>query len=195
MNETSMTRKVSSGCRAGQRSGLEEARVGAFHEADAGIVTELHGDLAEAGIDGGDVGGAALQKAVREAAGRCADVEAGAAGDVDLPVIESGGKLEAATADERQIFARAGGCAASAATDGPGLVDLLFVHQDAAGENQGAGALAAGDKSRSTSRRSRRVLAGTGISKDSASMKKGPLRRGMTLNENAPWLRQGCAAA
>ena len=70
MKETSMTRRVECGL-AGfcECAGSEEAGIGALDEADARVVAELHGDLAEAGVDGGDVRGAALQKAVGKAAG------------------------------------------------------------------------------------------------------------------------------
>ena len=71
-------------CIRGKKPGI-----GAFHEANARVVAQLHGDLAEAGIDGGNLGCAVLQQAVGKAAGGGAYVEAGAAFDVDLPVVES----------------------------------------------------------------------------------------------------------
>ena len=146
MNETSMTSSVSDGlawfCEC---AGCEKACIGALDEANARVVAELHGDLAEAGVDGGDVRGAALQQAVRKAAGGGADVEAGSAGDVDLPVVEGGLKFESAAADVGHVVAEEAdggiGC-----DGGAGLVDFLFVDQDAAGEDEGAGALAALDQ-------------------------------------------------
>ena len=57
-------------------AGGEEAGVGAFAEGDAGVVAELLGDLAVAGVDGEDGGGSGLEHAVGEAAGGGADVDA-----------------------------------------------------------------------------------------------------------------------
>ena len=86
-------------------AGGEEAGVGALAEGDAGIVAELLGDLAVAGVDGEDGGGAALQHAVGEAAGGGADVDAGEAGEVDGPVGEGVLELEAAAADVFEVGA------------------------------------------------------------------------------------------
>src|SRR5580698_1074004 len=126
-----------------QRSRSEQASVGALYQRDAGVVAELHGDLAEAGVEGGDVGCAVLEKAVGEAAGGGADVEAGAAGDGDLPMVEGGFQLEAAAADVALLFAEQtdGGVGGDG---GARLVDFLLVDQDAAGEDERAGTLAAG---------------------------------------------------
>ena len=79
-------------CQEGRRAtgevpGGEEAGVGALAEGDAGVVAEALGDLAVAGVDGKNVGCAVLEHAVGEAAGGCADIEAGAGGEVDVPVL------------------------------------------------------------------------------------------------------------
>ena len=86
-------------------AGGEEAGVGALAEGDAGIVAELLGDLAVAGVDGQDGCGAALQHAVGEAAGGGSDVDAGEAGEVDGPVGEGVLEFEAAAADVFEIGA------------------------------------------------------------------------------------------
>ncbi len=88
-----------------ERAGGEEAGIGALDELNARVVAKLHGDLTEAGVDGGDVGRAALQETVGEAAGGGADVEAGAVGDFDLPVIECSLKFETAAADVGHVVA------------------------------------------------------------------------------------------
>ena len=69
------------GCRREREelAGGEEAGVGALEEGDAGVVAELVVDLAVAGVDGQDRGGAGLEEAVGEAAGGGADVGAGEA--------------------------------------------------------------------------------------------------------------------
>jgi hypothetical protein len=92
------------------------------------------------------VGCSALQETVTEAAGGGADIEAGAAGDVDLPVVECCLKFETAAADEGHVVAEKadGGVRRDG---GAGLVDFLFVHENAAGEDQSAGTFAAGDES------------------------------------------------
>ena len=56
------------GC-GSQGTRLKKARIGALQQANAGVVAQLHGDLAEAGIDSGDVRGAVLQQAVGKSAG------------------------------------------------------------------------------------------------------------------------------
>lgn len=122
--------------------GGEEASIGALDEANARIVAELHSDLPEAGVDGGDVCSTALQKAVGKATGRGADVEAGSACNVDSPVVECGLKLETAAANEGHVVAEEAdggiGCDRCA-----GLVDFLFVDENAAGEDESAGTFAA----------------------------------------------------
>ncbi len=43
-----------------QRAGREQTCVGALVELHFGVITQLHGDLAESGINAGDVAGAVL---------------------------------------------------------------------------------------------------------------------------------------
>ncbi len=128
-----------------ERVGGEEAGVGALDETNARVVAEFHGDLAEAGVDRGYMRGTALQKAIGEAAGGSAYVETGSAGDVDLPVVEGGLNFESAAADVGHVVAEE--------TDGgircdgdAGLVNFLFVDEDATGKDEGAGALATLDE-------------------------------------------------
>jgi len=131
-----------SGCAGSEElAGGEEAGVGAFAEGDAGIAAELVGNLAVAGVDGEDCGGAALQHAVGEAAGGGADVDAGEVGEVDGPVGEGALELEAAAANVFEI-------GAEEANDGFGgdggtwLVNTLLVDEDAACEDESLGAFA-----------------------------------------------------
>jgi hypothetical protein len=121
----------------------EEAGVGALAQDDAGIVAEFLGDLAVAGVDGKDGRGAMLQHAVGEAAGGGADVDAGNAGERDGPVGEGVLEFEAAAADVLEIGAEeADGCVGG--DRGAGLVDTLFVNEDATGEDEGLGTFARG---------------------------------------------------
>jgi len=112
---------------------------------DARVGAELHGDLAEAGVDGGDVGCAVLQETVSEATGGSADVEAETAGDSDRPVGERACQLEAAAADVLLFFAEQtdGGVLSDG---GAGLVDFLVADEHAAGKDEGAGTGSAGDQ-------------------------------------------------
>ena len=124
---------------------MEEAGVGALDEADSGVGAELHGDLAEAGVDGGDVGCAVLEEAVSEAAGGGAYVEAGAAGDHDGPVGEGGGELETAAADVLLLFAEEADFGVFR-DGGAWFIELLLIDQDTASEDESAGTGAAGDQ-------------------------------------------------
>jgi hypothetical protein len=72
MNETSMTSSVSSALRVFgleelrlERTGCQQARVGALIEANAGVLAQAHGDLAESCIHAGDVARAMLQAGSR----------------------------------------------------------------------------------------------------------------------------------
>ena len=124
-------------------AGREEAGVGALEQGDARVGAELVVDLAIAGIDGEDGGGAMLEHAVGEAAGGGADVSAGEAFDRDGPRNEGGLELEAAAADVAEISAEHadGGVARDG---GAGFVDTLLVDEDTAGEDESLGALARG---------------------------------------------------
>ncbi len=64
--------------------GVRRPGVGALAERNAGVVAELLGDLAVAGVDGEDGGGSALEHAVGEAAGGGSDIDAGEAGEVKV---------------------------------------------------------------------------------------------------------------
>ena len=58
-----------------QRRGVEAAHVGALEQCHARVLAQRPGELAVADVDGDYRRGAALQHAVGEAAGRCADVQ------------------------------------------------------------------------------------------------------------------------
>ncbi len=121
----------------------EEAGVGALAEIDAGIVAELLGDLAVAGVDGEDGLGAVREHAVGEAAGGGSDVDAGEVREVDAPVLERMFELEGTAADVFEVGAEEanGGVAGDG---GAWLVDALLIDEDAAGEDEGLGAFAGG---------------------------------------------------
>jgi hypothetical protein len=124
-------------------AGGEEASVGAFEEGDAGVGAELVVDLAVAGVDGQYGGGAVLEEAVGEAAGGGADVGAGEGLDGDGPGGEGGFEFEAAAGDVAEVVAEEaddGGVV----DRGAGFVDALLVDEDAAGDDEGLGALAGG---------------------------------------------------
>ena len=126
-------------------AGIEEACVGALHEGNAGVVAEGLGDLAIAGVNGENPGGTVLEHAVGETAGGGADVEAEAAGKVDVPVVQSAFELEPAAADVAEVGAEDadGGVVGHGMT---GFVGLLFADEDAAGKDEGLGAFAGGDE-------------------------------------------------
>ena len=122
-------------------AGGEEAGVGAFEEGDAGVGAELVVDLAVAGVDGEDGGGAVLEHAVGEAAGGGADVGAGEAFDGDVPGLEGSFQFEASAGDEARVVAgeaKDGGIGDT----GAGFVDALLVDEDAASDDHGLGTLA-----------------------------------------------------
>ena len=125
---------------------LQQTRVAALHQPYTLVLAQLHGDLSKAGIDGRDARRAVLQKAVGKAAGRSAHVECPAAGHVDLPELERAFQLESAAAHVAQLVAEQaqGGIRIDRRA---GLVDLLLVDQNAAGQNVGARPLTAGGKS------------------------------------------------
>lgn len=127
----------------GQIAGIEEAGIGALHEDDARIVAERLGDLAITGVDGENTLGAVLQHAVGEAAGGGANVETEAPAQIDVPVSEGSFELESATADVAQIAAEEadGGIGGDRVA---GLIEFLLIDEDAAGEDEGLGALAGG---------------------------------------------------
>jgi hypothetical protein len=130
-------------------AGGEEAGVGALEEGDAGVGAELVVDLAVAGVDGQDGGGAVLEHAVGEAAGGGSDVGAGQALDGDVPGGEGGLELEAAAGDVTEVVAQHaddGGVVDEGAGLGglSAFFEALLVDQDAAGEDERLRALAGG---------------------------------------------------
>ncbi len=130
-------------------AGGEEAGVGAFEEGDAGVGAELVVDLAVAGVDSEDGGGAVLEHAVGEAAGGGADVGAGEAGDGDVPGGEGGFELEAAARDVAEVVAEeaeVGGVVDERARFSglSAFFEALLVDEDAAGEDERLGSLARG---------------------------------------------------
>ena len=88
----------------GKVGGQHLAGVEPLDHGHARVVAHRLGDLAVGDVDRRDPGGAALQHAVAEAAGRGADVEAVAAGEVDRQRLERVLELDPAPRDE----ARAG---------------------------------------------------------------------------------------
>lgn len=130
----------------GQVTGRELAGVRALHERDARVAAELFGDLAVAGIDGEHARGPVLEHAIGEASRRCTHVQTELAVEINAPVAQRGFEFEAAATYVAQVVTQE--------TDGrsfrngvAGLFDLLLVDQDAPGEDEGVGALAAGDES------------------------------------------------
>ena len=124
-------------------AGGKEAGVGAFEEGDAGVGAELVVDLAVAGVDGEDGGGAVLEHAVGEAAGGGSDVGAGEAFDGEVPGGESGFELEASAGDVAEVAAEHADNGGVGDGDA-GLVDTLLVDEDPAGEDKGLGSFAGG---------------------------------------------------
>ncbi len=90
--------------REGKRRRGELTCVEALDHGHPRVLAERVGDLAVGDVDGRDAGGAALEQAVGEAAGRGADVEAVAARDLDRERLERVLELDPAARDE----ARAG---------------------------------------------------------------------------------------
>jgi hypothetical protein len=124
-------------------AGCEKAGVGALAKGDTGIVAKLLRDLAVAGIDGEDGGGAALEHAVGEATGGSADVDARETGERDGPMGKGTLELEAAAADVFEIGAEEtndGVCG----DRGTRLIDTLLVNEDTSSENESLCALAGG---------------------------------------------------
>src|SRR5882724_1498612 len=81
------------------------ACVRALEHDNARVLAQLPGQLPVSDIDGVDLGGAARQQHVGEAAGRGADVEPDAAGRVDGEMIEGMRELQAAARDPRMVLA------------------------------------------------------------------------------------------
>ena len=79
--------------------GDEFAGVDALEDADARVLAEFPGQLAAADVDGRHLGGAVLEEAVGEPAGRGADVEGSEAADLEGEGRQGGLELVAAAAD------------------------------------------------------------------------------------------------
>ena len=96
MKETSTVAREG---REGQVGRAHLARVEALDHGHPRVLAQACVDLAVGDVDRGHPSGAALQQAVGEAAGRGADVEAVAAGDVDPERLERVLQLDAAARD------------------------------------------------------------------------------------------------
>ena len=83
-----------------QVGGLEAAGVDALDHGHPRVLAQAAVELPVGDVEGDHVRRAALQQAVGEAAGRGADVEAVAAGDVDPERVERVGELDPAARDE-----------------------------------------------------------------------------------------------
>src|SRR2546422_105736 len=115
---------------------VERPRVGLLHDHHAGVLAQLGVELAHADVHGVHAGGAALEQAVGEAAGRGAHVEADAAGDLHLESVERVGELLAAPAHERraplELDARVSGDQGAGLAPAPAGPEAL-ARQDEAG--------------------------------------------------------------
>ncbi len=115
--------------------GREIAGVGLFQQPHPGIVTQRCIHLPVASVDRDNLGRAVLQKAVGEAAGGRADVHAGLAMHVDVPILQRARQLQATATYKWQVVTQHADH--SAALDiSARLFDLLFVHQHPSGENE-----------------------------------------------------------
>ena len=128
--------------RFGQIAGLQMAGIAAIEDDDAGIGGQAGVELGFPDVDGVDLGGAVLEKAIGEPAGRGADVHAdlvpgGQAGEAEERFFE----FEAAAADETLGLADAEGAVGRIFM--AGLEGGRIVHEDFAGENEPLGLLAA----------------------------------------------------
>ena len=88
----------------GRSAGSSCAGVEPLDHGDARVLAQAQVELAVGDVDRGDPRGAALQQAVGEAAGRGADVEAVAPGDVDAERLEGVLELDAAARDEARAL-------------------------------------------------------------------------------------------
>ena len=118
--------------RVRQTRRIELADIGLLEADDVVAAAQPRVQLAGADVDRVDPLGAAREQHLGEAAGRCADVEADAAGDVETEMIERGGKLDAA-ARHIGVLGRGG--------DDGGGGDFLggFANRDAVGGHPAGG--------------------------------------------------------
>ena len=77
----------------------ERAGVNLFHDNDARIIAQFPGELAATDIDRVDLGGAMLQEAIGESAGRGSKIERDVVLYVDSEFFEGVLQLESAAAD------------------------------------------------------------------------------------------------
>ena len=99
-SEMKETSTVARSRREGQVGGLELAGVEPLDHVDPRVLAQPPVELAVGDVERDHPGGAALQQAVGEAAGRGADVEAVEPGDVDAERVERVVELEPAARDE-----------------------------------------------------------------------------------------------
>ncbi len=135
--------KQGEGGHAGFRKGggRKKTGIGALDQPNPRIVAELHRYLPESGIHGSDVGGAVLKKTVSKPTGGGPDVEAGAARELNVPVVERPLEFEAATTHVWHVLAEKanGGVWGNRCA---GFVDLLLVDQDPTGQDESTSSLA-----------------------------------------------------
>src|ERR1700679_2675752 len=66
-----------------KRAWFEQTRIGSLHEPNAWVIAELHGDLAEACVNGCYAPRAVLQETIRKAAGGSSYIETGTVRHID----------------------------------------------------------------------------------------------------------------
>ena len=104
-----------------QCSRSKKPRIGALHQPHPRVVAQLHGNLAEARIDGGHVRRAMLQQAIGKPSRRGAHVQAAASLDGDWPMFERRGQLHSPAAHIRLLLAQQADRRASCAQTSPAL--------------------------------------------------------------------------
>ncbi len=121
--------------------GREQPGIRAFAQTDAQVAAQRIGDLAIAGVDGKDVGCTVLQEAVGESPGGGADVDAVKASDRNVPKLQGVLQFETAAAHVSEVGAEQADRRLGV-DECSGFVDALLGDEDAAGKNEGLGALA-----------------------------------------------------
>ncbi len=119
------------------------ASVGFFQQPDAGIAAQSRIHLSVTGVHCDYFSRATLEKAVGETAGGSANVHAGPAAHVDLPMLQRARQLEPSTTHKRLLVAQdaeLGVCF----DVGSGLFDLLLIHQHPTCQNERLRALPRG---------------------------------------------------
>lgn len=113
----------------------EVAGVGLFEQVYALILSERESDLAVARVHRKDAGGSALKKAVSEAPGGSAHVEANFSRDIDLPMVKGALEFESAATDVTKVFAKEPDVR-SRVDSSSGFLYPLFVHENFACEDE-----------------------------------------------------------